>query len=34
VGNLADAVAADPVSPLALKGFHTPVAAFALRWDG
>jgi hypothetical protein len=33
-GSLADAVAADPVGPLALKGFHTPVAAFELRWGG
>jgi class 3 adenylate cyclase/CheY-like chemotaxis protein len=32
-GSLEDGVAADPVGPLALKGFHTPVAAFALRWE-
>ncbi len=32
-GSLDDEVAAEPVGPLTLKGFHTPVAAFSLRWE-
>jgi adenylate cyclase len=33
-GSLEDGVAAEPVGPLTLKGFHTPVPAFALQWEG
>jgi class 3 adenylate cyclase len=32
-GNLDDTVPGEPVGPLALKGFHTPVTAFDLRWQ-
>lgn len=32
-GGVEDVLQADPVGPLALKGFHAPVAAYAVRWQ-
>lgn len=32
-GGIDDAFAADPIGQLALKGFHAPVSAHAIRWE-
>ena len=32
-GGIEDAVAAQPVGQLSLKGFHAPVSAYAIRWE-